>query len=448
MDTENTTGGDIAMFITTFQADVAPPIGSPLCGGLVKSALKIVDPLSARGIILFTDEQPIVLCAVDWCGICDESHDLWRDAIAEAAGTTRSRVTVHTLHPHDAPWTNRSLDNYLKKEGVVFREEVHSNDMHFENEVIERVASAVRQSLVSRLPVSHLSVGKASVEKFASNRLILGNDGKVEHWRGSSCGDEHIREMDEGLIDPFVRSIGFWNEDQPLVSLTWYASHPQSFYNRGAVSPDTVGLARGLREATLPSVDHIHFCGAGGNVAAGKYNDGSPVNRFELAGRLATGMEKAWDHAVKIPIHSADVEWKTKTVALPLASHIAENGEAIKAVMNDEAVPVVERMLAAWQLGYKEMQTAGRKVSVSCLKLGSVYLLHLPGEMFVEYQLAAQAMRPDEMVCLAAYGDLGIGYIGTKKAYEQGGYECSAGIAKVAPDVEEVLLDAMRELLD
>ena len=389
-----------------------------------------------------------MLCAVDWCGICDESHDLWRDAIAEAAGTTRDRVTVHTLHPHDTPWTNRSLDNYLKKEGVVFSKKIHSKDMHFENEVIDRVASAVRQSLASRRPVSHLSMGKARVEKFASNRLILGKNGKVEHGRASSCGDAHIREMDEGLIDPFVRSIGFWNEDQPLVSLTWYASHPQSFYNRGAVSYDTVGLARGLREATLPGVDHIHFCGAGANIAAGKYNDGSPVNRFKLAGRLATGMEKAWDNSVKIPIGSKDITWKTKTVSLPLSPYIAEHSEAIKAVMNDETVPVMKRMLAAWQLGYKEMQMAGRKVNVSCLRLGSVFLLHLPGELFVEYQLAAQAMRPDEMVCLAAYGDLGIGYIGTKKAYECGGYECSTSIAKVAPEVETVLLDAMEELLE
>jgi len=439
---------NIAMFITTFQADVTPPIGSPLCGGLVKPAVKIVDPLSARGIILFTDEQPIVLCAVDWCGICDESHDLWRESIAEAAKTTRDRVTVHTLHPHDAPWTNRSLANYLKKEDVVFSKDIHSKDMRFENEVIERVASTVRRSLASRQPVSHLSMGRAKVEKFASNRLILGKDGKIEHGRASSCQDEHIRAMDEGLIDPFVRSVGFWNEEKPLVSLTWYASHPQSFYNRGAVSYDTVGLARGLREATVPGVDHIHFCGAGANIAAGKYNDGLPINRFKLAGRLAAGMENAWESSVKIPIRSKDVKWKIKTIALPLSSHIAENSEGIKAVMNDETVPVTKRMLAAWQLGYKEMLLAGRKVSVSCLKLGPAYLLHFPGEMFVQYQLAAQAMRPDEMVCLAAYGDLGIGYVGTKKSYEQGGYECSTEIAKVAPEVEEVLLNAMREILD
>jgi hypothetical protein len=72
--------------------------------------------------------------------------------------------------------------------------------------------------------------------------------------------------------------------------------------------------------------------------------------------------------------------------------------------------------------------------------------LHLPGELFVEYQLAAQQMRPDSPVMMAAYGDYGPGYIGTAVAYTQGGYE-TGPVSRVAPAVEEVLMRAMRELL-
>ena len=31
----------------------------------------------------------------------------------------------------------------------------------------------------------------------------------------------------------------------------------------------------------------------------------------------------------------------------------------------------------------------------------------MPGELFVEYQLAAQQMRPNDFVAMAAYGDYG-----------------------------------------
>jgi hypothetical protein len=75
-------------------------------------------------------------------------------------------------------------------------------------------------------------------------------------------------------------------------------------------------------------------------------------------------------------------------------------------------------------------------------------LLHLPGELFVEYQLAAQHLRPDSAVCVAAYGDYGPGYIGLHDSYAQGGYETSDRASRVAPSVEGVLMGGIQELLE
>ena len=68
-----------------------------------------------------------------------------------------------------------------------------------------------------------------------------------------------------------------------------------------------------------------------------------------------------------------------------------------------------------------------------------MFVLHLPGEPFVEYQLAAQKMRPDAVVCVAGYGDDGRGYIPTAKAYLEGGYEPTVALA--GPDSEAILLE-------
>ena len=81
------------------------------------------------------------------------------------------------------------------------------------------------------------------------------------------------------------------------------------------------------------------------------------------------------------------------------------------------------------------------------LSLGDVRVVHMPGELFVEYQLALKAMRPDLKVAMAAYGDYGPCYIGTTIAYDQGGYETSEGATNVSPTVEPVLMDAMKQLL-
>ena len=79
--------------------------------------------------------------------------------------------------------------------------------------------------------------------------------------------------------------------------------------------------------------------------------------------------------------------------------------------------------------------------------LGRARILHLPGELFVEYQLAAKAARPDLFIAMAAYGDYAPWYIGTAVAYEQGGYETSPSASNVAPQVEGVLMAAIRKLL-
>ena len=71
----------------------------------------------------------------------------------------------------------------------------------------------------------------------------------------------------------------------------------------------------------------------------------------------------------------------------------------------------------------------------------------MPGELFVEYQLAAQKLRPDLFVAMAAYGDYAPGYIGTEVAYSEGGYETGPRASLVAPKVEHVLMDAIKKLL-
>src|ERR1700746_1523594 len=96
-------GGERPLCIATFNVDITPPLGTPLCDGLVMPAKEIVDPLSARGIVLLTEGKPIVLCALDWGGVGNSGHEAFRAALAKAAGTTLDHVCVHCLHQHDAP---------------------------------------------------------------------------------------------------------------------------------------------------------------------------------------------------------------------------------------------------------------------------------------------------------------------------------------------------------
>lgn len=428
-----------ALRLGVFRVDVSPPLGSPVA---YAPARKIEDPLSARGIVLLGAGQPIVLCAVDSIGIGNEGFVQWREGLAQAVGTLPGRVAVHALHQHDAPRHDFTVETVLDKYGLGGKR----FDVGYMRETIRKVSKAAGEAAKAARPCTHLEVGTAKVEKVASNRRLLGDNGKVRLVRYSASRNPEAIAAPEGVIDPNLRLVSFWNHDKPLACLTYYACHPQSYYGKGDVTAEFIGLARARREALLGDLPHIHFNGAGGNVAAGKYNDGSPAMRPILTDRVAAGMKAAWEARKRVSLAPADVHWRVEPVHLPLGKHL-DRDRAARLLADPKANPVA-RFNAAGQLAFlSRARPEGYPVDLTCLKLGPVYLVHMPGELFVEYQLAAQALRPTDTVCMAAYGDYSPFYIGTEPAYARGGYEVQPTASNVAPGVETVLLDGVKNLL-
>ncbi len=194
----------------------------------------------------------------------------------------------------------------------------------------------------------------------------------------------------------------------------------------------------------MPDTLHVHFTGAGGNIGAGKYNDGAKENRAILARRLVDAMRRAWENTERHALDAGGVDWRLTKSVLPLGKHInaAELEELLEKKPED-----ADLVSAARNLAWARRCEAGDGVEVSCLELGPAAIVHMPGELFVEYQLAAKAIRPDKFVAMAAYGDYAPGYICTTLAYDEGGYEASDRASRVAPEVEPVLTAAMESVL-
>ncbi|WP_245189539.1 alpha/beta fold hydrolase [Lunatimonas salinarum] len=420
--------------LATFDMDATPPVGSYLAYDQMEKAGEL--GLRARGIVLSGSGLPIVLCAIDWIGIANESQDFFKSVIAEAAGTIPSRVSVHTVHQHDAPISDFSAERILKAAGI----DPLSYEGTFQRAFGHHLAQTIRKSLVYAVPVTHIGHGEAKVEKVASNRRIIGSDGKAIHSRTSATKDAAIRAFPEGVIDPTVSLLSFWRDDTPVAVLSFYAVHPQSYYLTKIANPDFPGLARYLRELEVPEALHVHFNGAGANVTAGKYNDGSKENRLILAQRLAAGMKAAWENTQKTPISGNEIDWKVVNVDLPIAANVAQ----IRQEMLEKDMRWRTNYLQ--KLAWKERMESGYSNPISCLYLGDTRVLLLPGELFVEYQLAAKRYKPGLQVHMAAYADYGPFYIGTAAAYEQGGYEISTSPTTAA--AEPIVSKAINQLLD
>ncbi len=197
--------------IGTFDVDASPPVGAPLA---YDPTTGIQTPLSCRGIVIAGAGTPIVMVAVDWIGISGGGQTVFKNAIAQAVGTDPSRVVIHALHQHDAPRCDFDAEALLEREGITGAgfDPVHAH------KVVADAAEAAKEALEKAKPVTHLGTGQGIVKDVASNRRILGRDGKVLITRYTATKDPEVRAMPVGTIDPELKMVSFWNGDKAVAT--------------------------------------------------------------------------------------------------------------------------------------------------------------------------------------------------------------------------------------
>lgn len=420
--------------VATFTVDVTPPLGHLL---YTKPLATIEHPLLAKGIVLAQGDDRYVLSAIDWCVLSNSSRDMFRQKMADAAGTERRRVTIQTVHQHTAP--------VIDGDGLAVADRVENPPAYFDPQflvdVTDRVADAVRKSIDRLTPIDRIGTGQAKVDRVASSRRIPAGEGKIIGRMSSTKGRPDLRDLPEGKIDPYLKTITLARGAKPLVRLHYYATHPQSYYRDGRASYDFPGIARQRVEREDDAVQ-IYFTGCSGDVAAGKYNDRSPEARTALAERMYQGMKDSIASTKLVPVDS--IEWRTFPLVLEPRSDAPYTPAGYRAELLDTTLSDAKRIRAARRLAF--IERSKQPIEICCLKIGRVHVLHLPGECMVEFQLYAQGLRPDDFVATAAYGDGCPGYVCTRQAFAEGGYEPSA--SAVGPQSEAVLKAAIRELLD
>jgi hypothetical protein len=424
-----------AVRVATFRCDVTPPLGAKFYGGWDQPLTKLEDPLWAKGIVLDDGHTRCVVCAIDWCELCNSTHRLFCEKIAAAAGTDVGHVAVQSVHQHTAPIANGDETRLTQKAtGAAGR-----TDLAELAKIADRLAATVKASLKDLQPVDRLGLGQAQVERVAANRRVLGKDGKIQ-VRWSACKDPALRAAPEGLIDPLLKTVTLTHGDRPVVRLHYYATHPQTGRGDGWVGMDCVGYAREKLERTDGAMQ-IYFTGCSGDVTMGKYNDASLKARAELTQRLLAGMQAAV--AATRYESLTTIGWRTLPVRLPARIDGKYDPVKNRETLANAQAKLGARADAASRLAFFER--AGEPIALSMLCLGRSRIVHLPGEPMIEFQLFAQRVAPQQFVAVAGYGDGGTGYLCTQESYGQGGYEPSA--THITPDGEALLKSAIQKLL-
>jgi putative membrane-bound dehydrogenase-like protein len=419
--------------VATFRCDMTPPVGQPLFTG---DALQTVaEPLLAKGVVLESGDRRVVICALDWCMVSNGTHLSMRRRLAAAVNASPDDVAVQTLHQHNAPMADIDAQRLLAQHGDA--------SAHLDPEWLDaaerRLADAAREAVARLTPCDRVGTGKGLVEGVASNRRVRDAGGRVAGR--TSLSAPPLRELPEGTIDPFVRTVTFAAGDKPLVRLHYYATHPQVKYNDGIATSDFVGLAREALERR-EGVFQIYFTGCGGDITVGKYNDGTPAARQGFADRLLEGMTAAIDATIYEPLR--EFGWRTCPLVLPRRDDPDFTAKVcLERIRDPQSSPVQKLYRSAMRVS--SLHRAAEPIVLGCLEAGNARILHLPGEPLLDFQLYAQRICPDRFVAVAGYGDNTTGYIPPAAEFAAGGYEPSVAICK--PEAEVLIKRGMADLL-
>ncbi|MCY3005777.1 MAG: hypothetical protein NTV29_07355 [Planctomycetota bacterium] len=424
-----------------FQIDVTIPVGHRCMGILPQKSTSTTDGLELHGFVLLGQETPIVVVAIDWCEIRNRSYDEWRSRLAKVAGTQPERVLVSSLHQHDAPVIDSGAQDLLDQVGL--QNELF--DRSFHEDVLTRAELALSQAIEEAQPVTHVGYAQSAVCDVASNRRVVDSSGRVSFSRGSSSGRDPVFQLaPEGLIDPRMRTISFWNQQRCLIEYHAYATHPMSYYGRGEVTSDFVGLARKRLARLDRSIHPIYASGCSGDVTAGKYNDGSPEAREELTRKIYEAMLENRQGVTKASVPGI---WGFRNLPLdlPYTQSEALQKEAMERELYEGTLTVEKRILAAMGLAsWNRVHVRKQPIDMPCIDLGIARLVLFPGESFVGYQQIAQSIGGPVPLVSVGYGECWTGYVPTDSAFED---RFDESWLWVAPGSQERIERVLRDLL-
>jgi hypothetical protein len=258
----------------------------------------------------------------------------------------------------------------------------------------------------------------------------------------------------------------------PLAVLFRYTCHATAMGAQNyLITADYPGAAAATVEQTYGGQTTALFLqGCAGNV---RPNLTSPQGGFrsadwpELArlGReLGGATVAAAEHAAFVePAGDGSVRAAGRTTTLPYAP--LPPAEELRALLaagrwpQGQALNETERQWAAAALNKVEEGglEPGLPAEVQVFRLGGVWLVALPGEVFLEIGwktrdvVAVAAGVPSERVVVAAYANGSVGYVPTAAAMPEGGYEVTAyrhggRPSGFAPEAEDVLAGTAAEL--
>lgn len=416
------------------RADITPPIGIEMIGFAGRDpSFEIHDALHATAMAVGEGESRILLFTLDLLQMAAGTVARLRQRIAVASGVATSHITLACTHNHYGPAIEDDASDLV----VAYRE--HLGHV---------LAGIGRQAIAALQPVRlGFGWGQSDIginrREWRDGRIVLGNNpaGPVDH----SVGLVRIESTDR----------------RPLATLLNYACHPVS--QRGqmaAISADFPGRATDLVEE-LTGAPCLYLQGACGDVNPVRMESSYEPARSQGM-RLGCEAVRIWEtieteavngigsssQVIELPAYRYGSEAEAAQLVDELHRDIDERTRAGET----DSGPLwwarhrLDRSLAAVESWRSGSALPAVEAEVSALRLGPLALATAPGEIFTEDGQKVKQNSTADHTFFLGYTNGSIGYVPTRSAYADGGYEVTHA-CRVDPEAGEAITDTCGQLL-
>ena len=433
---------------------INPPYGAPIVGYYEQRFTKgIADDLYARAVAFDDGENKAVVIALDLCTLAQPIYDVLKETIIESTGLHKDAIFLNLSHTHTGPVVGKDF----------------ASDLRSPDHYIPFLCASVRDAAVyaiNDLKESKMEIAQGQAKNISFVRRYRMKDGYVATNPG--VGNPNI---DHALGEPneTVKLVKLVREGADDIFIVNFGTHPDSVGGE-YISADYIGYVCSIIENAVPGTKCIFLQGAQGDVnhvnvaptpgeAAISVIDFDSVPRSlkhaEHMGRIIAGAVLSIC-SITEPVVADKIAYGSKRVDLPShkenhrieeVKHICEMYDAGRAnELPFKEMELTTAVAEARRIMRLENGPDSFPFFLSAVKVGELVFAGIGGEPFTDIGNRICADSPFKHTVMCALTNSAGGYIPTRKAYEEGGYEARSSSLK--PGGDDIIVNGMKELLN
>ncbi len=365
-------------------ADITPPLEVGLLTSSVKgeygSFESVRTPLKARVLVLRSAGEVVALVSMDLLALNDTSVGGWEEFKKEMSSVIPAENIILTCtHTHNAPESVALSNLYLTE---AYRKWLVQVKQHIRQAI---------ETAMSQLRPCSLSLATSNLNGFSLQR--------------------RIQVMGNIIMSDLVQPISAELMDRQPVDKRVHTLRLQDAKGNG-IATVVHAICHPVHEMCMPHIS------------------------ADFPGEMCVALEAQPENGMPLFLNGAAGDTNPPTVSQG-PEYASRHGQSLARIANqrqrETAIDTTVFRFAHQQLMLTERKEAKMTnqqdacARLSAIRIGSLAILFLPGEPFVETALAIEKSSPFEHTIVVGFGENNIGYIPTEEAFSLGGYEVGPG---------------------